>query len=354
MTVLRYLLTSFILLLFVSCSKKIHDQSTNREVIVYPSPPDTARIQYLTNISSSQQVIGTKTAFSKFVVGEDEPMLINKPYGIHMREGKLYVCDLDIGGLEIIDLKGKSFEYFVPRGLGRLKMPINCFVDENDFIYVADAGRQQVVIFDNNRKYVDSFGDLENYKPTDVVVFDDKIWVANIKNHTILVYKNDSSRQLLYSIPDIDKGNEGYIYQPTNIYLTPDKVYVSDFGDFKVKMYTHEGTYLGAVGSYGRRMGQFARPKGIAVDRESNLYVVDAAFENVQIFNKEGKLLMFFGGPYQGAGDMWLPAKVIIDYDNVEYFQKYIDKRFNLKYLVLVSNNFGPDKINVYGFIEPK
>lgn len=352
----RCLLACFIILQFISCSKNLNSQiaTTSQEVIVYPAPPDTARIQFLTNISNSHQVTDKKSVFAKFILGEDAPMPINKPYGISIRTGKLYVCDLEIGGLEIIDLKAKSFEYFMPSGLGKLKLPINCFVDENDFIYVADAVRKQIVIFDNNRNYIDSFGEKENYKPTDVVVFDNKIWVTNIKNHSIVVYKNDSTYRQLYTFPELNEGEEGYIYQPTNIFVSSDKVYVSDFGDFKIKIYTHEGEYLGAVGSYGKSMGQFARPKGIAVDRESNLYVVDAAFENVQIFDKEGELLMFFGGPYKGPGDMWLPAKVIIDYENVKYFQKYIDKRFDLKYLVIVTNNFGPDKINVYGYIEPK
>jgi hypothetical protein len=82
--------------------------------------------------------------------------------------------------------------------------------------------------------------------------------------------------------------------------------------------------------------------------------VVDAGFENVQIFDKEGQLLMFFGGPYNGPGDMWLPAKVIIDYNNLEYFQKYVHNNFNLKYLIFVTNQYGPDKVNVYGFVEEK
>ena len=99
---------------------------------------------------------------------------------------------------------------------------------------------------------------------------------------------------------------------------------------------------------------QMVRPKGIAVDRESNLYVVDAGIENTQIFNKEGKLLMYFGGTYEGPGGMWLPAKITIDYYNMKYFQKYVDPDFVLKYLILVTNQFGPDKLNVYGRVDPK
>ena len=50
---------------------------------------------------------------------------------------------------------------------------------------------------------------------------------------------------------------------------------------------------------------------------------------------------------------MWLPAKVIVDYDNLKYFTKYVDDKFKLNYLVFVSNQYGPDKINVYGSISP-
>jgi hypothetical protein len=114
------------------------------------------------------------------------------------------------------------------------------------------------------------------------------------------------------------------------------------------------GEYISAVGSYGAGLAQFVRPKGIALDHEENLYVVDAGFENVQIFNKQGQLLMFFGGPYKGPGDMYLPAKVIIDYHHLRYYEKFVDPAFRLKYLIFVTNQYGPDKITVYGRLETK
>ena len=92
------------------------------------------------------------------------------------------------------------------------------------------------------------------------------------------------------------------------MFITDDKVYITDFGDFKIKVFDHQGKYLNFVGTYGVGLGQFVRPKGIACDRESNLFVVDAGFENTQMFNKDGKLLMFFGGSYKGPGDKDLAA----------------------------------------------
>ena len=104
---------------------------------------------------------------------------------------------------------------------------------------------------------------------------------------------------------------------------------------------------------FGKGIGQFVRPKGISVDKDDNLYVVDAGFENVQIFNSNNKLLMFFGGPYNGPGDMWLPAKVHVDYENMQYFKKWVSPEYELSYLIYVANQYGPDKISVYGAVKP-
>lgn len=348
------LLTGIILLLAASCSRQTSKLTAGKDIVIYPIPPDTARIQYLTSISHSVQIIGKRSSFSRFIVGEDAPLPINKPYGIAIHKGKIYVCDAGIRGLEIIDLEKRSFEYFNPKGRGQLTLPINCFVDDRGMLYVTDGGRNQIVIFDNERNFLASFGEpADQFRPTDVFVTADKIWVSNSKGNKVNVYTRDTY-QLLYSFPDSQTGKEDFLYTPTNICVTGDKVYVSDIGDFNVKKYSYEGKFISTVGSFGKNIGQFVRPKGIAVDRESNLFVVDAGFENTQIFNDDGKLLMFFGGPYNGPGDMWLPAKVIIDYDNLKYFQKYVDQGFTLKYLVLVTNQYGPDKISVYGAVEPR
>ncbi len=332
-----------------SCSKKI----TPTNVVIFPAPPDTARIQFLTSYSNSESIQGKRNSFATFILGKSEPLAINKPYGIAVNKSKIYICDDFIKGLEIINLEKKSFNYFIPTGKGQLKTPINCFVDNNGYLYIADVGRMQIVVFDDKGNYVNAFGESENFKPCDVSVNDNKIWVADLKGQKIRIYSKDAENKLLFSIPELQKGEDGFLFQPTNLYVTNDKVYVTDFGDFKIKTYSHDGNFIESVGSYGKTVGQFVRPKGIAVDKEQNLYVVDAGFENVQIFNKDKKLLMFFGGSYKGPGYMYLPAKVTIDYDNLSYFEKYVDPSYKLKYLVFITNQYGPDKVNVYGHVEP-
>lgn len=342
-----------LIILTAACSKKVSQTSAHRGAIIYPTPPDTARVQFLTAFSSSENTIGKQSAFSRFIFGESSVRPIKKPYGIAIHSGKIYICDTGLGILEIVDFQKNTFDYFDPQGEGKLKLPLNCFVDNDGKLYVADGLRMQVVVFDAEGKYITALGEADKYKPTDVFVTSDKIWVANIKNNKIHVYSK-ATNELLYTFPQSEQGQPDFLYSPANLFVTADKVYVSDIGDFKIKVYDHTGKFISSVGSNGTNAGQFVRPKGIAVDREENLYVVDASFENTQIFNKEGKILMFFGGPYKGPGDMWLPAKVVLDYDNLKFFEKYVDPAYKLNYLILVSNQYGPDKINVYGSISPK
>lgn len=344
-----------ILALFIlsACqSTRISNAKKIKPFVIYPTPPDTAKIQFLTRISSTLDLGKKQSFFSKFLLGEGKPKTMVKPYGISIFKGKIYVCDNYGGGMEIIDLEKKDMSFFNPSGKGKLKVPINCFVDNKGFLYVADAGRFEVVIYDQNGNFIRSFGEKEKFKPSDVFVYKDKIFVANIANGKINVYSADSTNKFLYAFPQAEQGASGYLCMPTNITINNDLLYVSDFGCPSIKVYSTDGVILDTIGTQGDKPGQFAKIKGIAADKEANIYAVDAAFENVQVFNKDGKLLLVFGGHYVGPGDMIIPAKVMIDYDNIKYFNRYVDQAYDLKYLIFVTNQYGPDLINVYGRVE--
>ncbi len=353
----RFFLYVIVLLCFTffySCSKRNYPTTVVAEPVFYPSPPDTARIQFLTRYGNSADFTGGQKKFKAFVAGNEDALPILKPYGLALIFNRLYIADAAIGGLQVINLSKNSFDYFVPAGRGKLILPINCFVDAGGDLYVTDVERKQVVVFNERLEYKGEIGGEKNFKPVDVVVTGDTVFVTDPLNFRINAYSK-STLQLLFTFPQgASMGDENWLYNPLNLCVAKGKIYVTDFGDSKVKMFNMKGEYITALGSYGAGLAQFVRPKGIAVDKEENLYVVDAGFENVQIFNKEGQLLMFFGGPYKGPGDMYLPAKVTIDYQHLRFYEKFVDPAFRLTYLIFVSNQYGPDKVTVYGRIEPK
>ncbi len=136
----------FVGLLFISCSPS-KEATKVSELIIYPAPPEKPRIQYLTSFSNSKDITGEQSSFMASVIGAEDVRSLNKPYGIAIHKGKIYICDTMLGGLIIVDLKNSTFENFIPKGMGQLKKPINCFVDDNGNLYVTDTEREQVVVF---------------------------------------------------------------------------------------------------------------------------------------------------------------------------------------------------------------
>ncbi len=348
---LRFLLIPGIILL-VGCSSRNNPAPINIDnLTVFPPPPDTARIQYLTSISSSSDIAGQPSFLERYVLGDAPSMPIHKPYGITSKRNKIYVCDTMLPGLEIIDLAKNTFEYFTPSGLGKLQKPVNCTLDSEGRLYIADTGRRQIVIFSADGKFLKSIGDGVTGKPTDVFTYQSELYICDLDAHLISVY-NRSGQELKRQFPQVDKNHPQYLYSPTNIFVHDNKIYITDTGDARIKVFTTQGEFVKSIGGFGERPGQFVRPKGLEVDPQGNLFVVDAAFENVQIFDEQSRLLLFFGGRYEKSGSMWLPAGITIDTENLDHFKKYVYAGFDLKYLILMTNQYGPDKINVYGFLN--
>ena len=52
------------------------------------------------------------------------------------------------------------------------------------------------------------------------------------------------------------------------------------------------------------------------------------------------------------SGLTYLPAKVVIDYDNVDLFADRVAPGYKVEYLVIVTSQFGANKVSVFGFLE--
>jgi hypothetical protein len=60
--------------------------------------------------------------------------------------------------------------------------------------------------------------------------------------------------------------------------------------------------YIDQFGERGRGLGQFARPKDVAVDAFGLIYVTDFAHGNFQLFDVDFALLTFVGRGGRGPG----------------------------------------------------
>jgi len=80
----------------------------------------------------------------------------------------------------------------------------------------------------------------------------------------------------------------------------------------------------------GDRPGSFANPKGIALDSDGHIYVTDAAFCNVQIFDSQGNVLLFVGQLGPRPGYFHLPAGIAIDENDRIYVADQLNSRIQV------------------------
>lgn len=339
-----------LLCLLSSCATKPQAPKT---YTFFPPAPDDPHVQFLTSFASDMD-LGRSWSFGEYISGVKPVGPLEKPYGLALHGGKIYVCDTVAGALQVFDLKKRHSSIFAPQGEGRMKMPLNISIDDDGTRYVVDTLRNQVLVYAPDGTYLTAMGKKDEFKPTDVAVTANRLYITDLQAHAVKVY-GKADRKYLFSIPATTNVTEGKLFSPVNLSLDQvnNRLLVSDIGGFDVQVYDLDGKYLETIGQQGVGMGSFSRPKGVAVDHEGITYVTDASVQVVQMFDKQGRLLMFFGQPGASTrGELLLPAAVKVDYDHVKYFQKYVAPGHRCEYLILVANQFGPNMVSVYAFLK--
>jgi len=317
-------------------------------IVFYPPLPELPRMQFLTTINTEEDIGGHSGGGLFGSDRESAPLL--RPFDVAHEKGKIYIADASQGAIVVVDLAAKKFEFIQETKGGPFRSPMGLFIAEDGHKYIADAGREQVIVLDENNDFLRAYGKKGQFRPLSVAVDGDRIYVADVRESEIEVLDRQSGDVIAKFG---GTGVEGGRFQwPTRVTLDSERgLFVTDFLNFRIQKLDRDGRFIRAIGENGNWPGATPRPKGIAVDREGYLYVVDAAFELVQIFDSNSaEVLMAFGkfGPKPGGN--WLPSGVNIDYDNLEYFSRYVDKNFRVKYLVYVVNQAGFRKLNVYAF----
>lgn len=323
--------------------------------IFYPLPPQRPRIQFLTSFASAADVEGEASLLMKFLVGDvRSARRLRKPTGLAAHGGVIYVADPGWDTVLVLDLEQRLFTAIGDRGEGKLRVPVAVAIDTEGHVFVADTGRNQVLEFNARKEFIWAYGDPSVMRPTGVAVDEDFLYVVDRGQHRVEVI----DRRTKKTVRRFGKygEREGYFNIPTSI-CRDDKgrLYVTDMANFRVQQFDAKGQFIRSFGFLGDGPGTFARPRGLAIDRDGHLYTADGAFENVQIWDsRSAQVLLAFGGAGTGPGDMYLPAGVHVSYELAEHFREYVDPNFDLEYVILVANNYGPHKVAVYGFVNPK
>lgn len=332
--------------------KVVTQKAVPEKPIFYPDPPETIRMQFLTSFTGADVEVQVHGGFEAFIMGDSDKKKtkrgIVKPYGIDIFEGKIYVCDVGQRKVVILNPEDGSFEYL--SNDPRMVNPVNIDIDAEGNKYVADTSSGCVFVFNRQNVMTDIlFRDL-GISPIDVRVSGEKLYIADTKGSQVVIANRDGSEVMRFGTRGTEPGQFSGI---TGIAIDDkENVYATDKLIATVTIFNRDGIFQSRFGKQGRGIHEFVRPKGIDIDRDGRIWVVDTSTTVGKIYDEEHRLLVYFGMPAVGkmAGAMNFPTCIKVDYDNIEYFQKYAVAGAELEAIILVTNQFGDNKVAVYGY----
>ncbi len=188
--------------------------------------------------------------------------------------------------------------------------------DSADRVYVFHRGKQPILVFDRDGKFLRSWGD-DHVKTAHGLRIDheNNVWVTDIGDHRVL--KFNAEGKLLLALGKKGTLGEGpdLFNKPTDVAVAPTgEFYVSDgYGNSRVVKFSREGKFLKQWGKKGTGAGEFDLPHAICLDKKGQVYVGDRENNRIQVFDAAGKFLAQWkesGAPYglflTGEGRMFV------------------------------------------------
>ena len=218
---------------------------------------------------------------------------------LSIARGELITHDLTTKTTSEIDLK-KDLGVRNPSGITT--------APSSGSLFISDTGGDRVIKIDKKGTLLAEFGKStamfksgqgELSKPQGLACSPQGVlFVADSGNNRFQAFNH----QALFQFSGGEKGSGfGQLKTPTGIAWDKDRIYVCDAGNKKVATFTTSGRFTREMGTMGPET--FCQdPRQIAVDREGNLFVLDAARGRVIAYDPQGVYLGGFGTSGKAPG----------------------------------------------------
>jgi sugar lactone lactonase YvrE len=303
--------------------------------IVWPNPPAIARIRYMDFFAAeklAQVDAGKHTKKAKWMdrlagtqpAAETNDVLwqLGEPYGIAVdSKNQLYIADQKVGAIfifntethELAMIKNKSDAHFV-----RI---IGLAMDDGDRLFVSDPGLQHVLVFDANDKATDVISEGLS-EPGGMAIDREnrQLYVSDVKLDQVLVYDADTlklKRKMGTTGHNHELTSHGDFAKPSGLAVDSDgNLYVCDTLNDRIEIFDADGKFISAYGKNGDGPGYFGRPKGVAIDPDGHIWVADGMQDRVQVFTKDWQICITFGGHGMLPGQFKGMVGIAIDKNN--------------------------------------
>lgn len=301
----------------------------DRTMTLWPRGPEPARYAYVgeligeQNFPLSQRETGSSDAAKLFawLVGlgldPEQPLVLQRPQGgLTDVSGRVLVTDVSHRAVFVFDPIRARLDVWRNAAVEKpFVTPIAIAAGSNGQILITDAELGAVFRLDANGEPLGSFGADVLKRPTGIARDPSRgrIYVADTRANDIKVFDDQG---LL--VDSIGRGGSvaGALNAPTYITFAGDRLFVTDTLNSRIQVFDLDGQVMKGIGERGLYVGNLARPKGIAVDTERNIYVVESLYDHLLVYDEQGRFMLPIGGTGAQPGQFYLPAGVWTDDKN--------------------------------------
>ncbi len=319
--------------------------------IVWPNPPSIARIRFL-NYWSGEKFTDPKAGATKkksswmervagVATGEtaaSKPRWqLVVPNGVAVdSKGRAYIADSKVRAVFIVNMETGSYELIKNGVDANFQWLTGLLIDDTDRLFVADSGMHRILVFGPDRK-VESTITEKLTDPGNMAIDEENrlLYVTDAEQDLVLVYDADAPHKFIRYIgkPGTKHTStaSGEFSKPTGVAVDKDSnVYVADTWNNRIETFDADGNFIRTFGRAGDGPGYFARPKGIAIDTDGHLWVVDQVQDRVQVFTPEGRLLIYMGGHGLLPGQFQSLVNITIDKNNRVFTTEQLPGRMQM------------------------
>jgi DNA-binding beta-propeller fold protein YncE len=285
--------------------------------IVWPEPPNITRLRYLDYFAGEKlpdfkakpkkksgwmdRVAGTGSQDNGSAEAMRNHFFLGEPHGLAVdSKGKLYVADGKVSAIFIFDPETHDTQMIKNGKDASFKLIMGLAMDDNDRLFVADSGARHVLVLNAQHRVEASITEgLSNPVGLALDLENRFLYVADVDLDQILVYDADSF-QLLRKIGTTGKNHTltstGDFAKPSGVAVDADgNLYVADMLNARIEVFDAEGNFIRTFGKRGDGPGYFAMPKGVAIDADGHIWVTDPQQNRMQVYTQDGRLLMYVG-----------------------------------------------------------
>ena len=251
------------------------------------------------------------------------------------KKNNLYIIDTSSAKVKKYSSEGKYLRAFgqIGKEFRKLKIPSGIAIDSKGNLYVTDAKTHGVMLFDATGKFRRKWGTkmgsgnaLFNTPIGIAVDSSDNIYVVDSKNNRIKKYSNTGKMLIAWGKQGSSDGD--FVYPRGVAVNKNNEVFVID--RVRVQKFSSEGRFISAFGKQGVGDGEFRGPMGIYIDQNAYIYVADSGNNRIQKFDSKGQFIMKWGTPGAGNGQMAFPIGVTVDSRGYVYVAERDNNRIQL------------------------